>query len=172
MTMLLNVGFWPHFDESRSFDESRRNLWIVWRCSFLFCEFCSCCLSFRLSVCLSFCSVCLFVILCFTFLSFCLSVSLYLSVFCFRFPLKCKSDFIVAFALIIIIMYIYHALINALSAHMIHINLNMIFYTHVEHSPTKNNLHKVLYKTKNKNALQKRTTNTHTLTVAETRYWY
>ena len=38
---------------------------------------------------------------------------------------------------IIIIMYIYHALINILSAHMIHINLNMIFYTHVEHSPTK-----------------------------------
>ena len=34
-------------------------------------------------------------------------------------------------------MYIYHALINALSAHMIHINLNMIFYTHVEHSDTK-----------------------------------
>ena len=39
--------------------------------------------------------------------------------------------------IIIIIMYIYHALINALSVHMIHINLNMIFYTHVEHSPTK-----------------------------------
>ena len=39
--------------------------------------------------------------------------------------------------IIIIIMYIYHALINTLSAHMIHINLNMIFYTHVEHSPTK-----------------------------------
>ena len=39
--------------------------------------------------------------------------------------------------LIIIIMYIYHALINALSTHMIHINLNMIFYTHIEHSPTK-----------------------------------
>ena len=39
--------------------------------------------------------------------------------------------------LIIIIMYIYHALINPLSAHMIHINLNMIFYIHVEHSPTK-----------------------------------
>ena len=36
---------------------------------------------------------------------------------------------------IIIIMYIYHALINALSAHMIHINLNIIFYTRVEHSP-------------------------------------
>ena len=39
--------------------------------------------------------------------------------------------------IIIIIMYIYLALINSLSAHMIHINLNMIFYTHVEHSPTK-----------------------------------
>ena len=36
----------------------------------------------------------------------------------------------------VIINHIYHALINALSAHMIHINLNMIFYTHVEHSPT------------------------------------
>ena len=36
-------------------------------------------------------------------------------------------------------MYIYHALIKALSSHMIHINLNMILYTrtHVEHSPTK-----------------------------------
>ena len=42
-------------------------------------------------------------------------------------------------------MYIYHALINALSAHIIHINLNMIFYTHVEHIPIKNNLHEVLY---------------------------
>ena len=39
--------------------------------------------------------------------------------------------------IIIIIMYIYHALINALSAHVIHINLNMIFYTHVKHCPTK-----------------------------------
>ena len=28
-----------------------------------------------------------------------------------------------------LIMYIWHALINALSTHMIHINLNMIFYT-------------------------------------------
>ena len=37
----------------------------------------------------------------------------------------------------IIIMYIYHALVNALSAHMIHINLNMIFCTRVDHSPTK-----------------------------------
>ena len=38
--------------------------------------------------------------------------------------------------MIIIIMYIYHALINALSAHIIHINLNAMFYTHVEDSPT------------------------------------
>ena len=45
-------------------------------------------------------------------------------------------------------MYIYHALINALSAHMIDINLNMIFYTHVEHSPTKTIYIKVLYETK------------------------
>jgi len=41
-------------------------------------------------------------------------------------------------------MYIYHALINALSAHMIHINLNMKFYTHVK--SYQNNLHKVLLK--------------------------
>ena len=33
-------------------------------------------------------------------------------------------------------MYIYHVLINALSAHMIHVNLNMIFYTHTN-SPRK-----------------------------------
>ena len=33
-------------------------------------------------------------------------------------------------------VYIYQALINAQNAQMIHINLNMIFYTHVEHSPT------------------------------------
>ena len=57
----------------------------------------------------------------------------------------------------VIIMYICHALINGLSAHMIHINLNMIFYTHVEHSPTKTN--DIKYYTKQK---QKRTTNTHT----------
>ena len=39
--------------------------------------------------------------------------------------------------LIIIIMYIYHVLINALSVHMIHINVSTLFYTHIEHSPTK-----------------------------------
>ena len=35
------------------------------------------------------------------------------------------------------IMHIYHALINALGAHMICINLNTVFYAHVELSPTK-----------------------------------
>ena len=73
--------------------------------------------------------------------------------------------------MLIIIMYIYHALIdNAPSAHMIRINLNMIFYTHVEHSPTKTIYIKLFFfKQTNK---QKRTTNTHThtMTVAETGY--
>ena len=66
---------------------------------------------------------------------------------------------------VIIIMYIYHALINTLSAHMIHINLNMIVYTHVEHSPTKT----ICIKYYKKN-FKKRTI--HTLTVAETGYLY
>ena len=66
-------------------------------------------------------------------------------------------------SIIIIIMYIYYALINALSAHMIHINLNMIFYTHVEHSPTKTIYIKYYTKTKTKNALQTNT-RTHALT--------
>ena len=55
---------------------------------------------------------------------------------------------------IIITMYIYHALINAMSIHMIHINLNMIFYTHVENSPTKTVYIKYYTKQKtNKNTL-------------------
>ena len=33
---------------------------------------------------------------------------------------------------VIIIMYIYHALINALSANIIHINLNMVLYTYIK----------------------------------------
>ena len=68
---------------------------------------------------------------------------------------------------IIIIMYIYHALINAMSTHMIHINLNVIFYTHVKHSPTKTIYIKKKINKKNnnnnKNALQTRT-HTHTYT--------
>ena len=58
--------------------------------------------------------------------------------------------------IIIIVMYIYHALINALSAHMTHISLNVIFYTHVEHSPTK-----TVYIKHYKINIKIRTTNTH-----------
>ena len=43
-------------------------------------------------------------------------------------------------------MYIYCVLINTLSAHIIHINLDILYTcTDVEHSPIKNNLHKVFY---------------------------
>ena len=75
--------------------------------------------------------------------------------------------------IIIIIVYIYHVLINALSAHMKHINLNMIFYTHVEHSPTKTIYIKYHTKTPPKPELQTHThmhAHTHTMTVAETGY--
>ena len=66
--------------------------------------------------------------------------------------------------IIIIIMYIYHALINTLSAHMIHINPNMTFCTHAEHSPTKTVYIKYYTTTtKNKN---KRTTNTYTIYIS------
>ena len=44
-------------------------------------------------------------------------------------------------------MYIYHVLINALSAHMIHINLNTIFYTDVGHNPA-NAIYRKYYRKK------------------------
>ena len=82
----------------------------------------------------------------------------------------------VCFILIItiIIMYIYHAVINALSAHIIHINLNMIFYTHIEHSPTKT-IYIKYYTNKTTTTIKTHThtpthTHTHTVTVAETGY--
>ena len=69
------------------------------------------------------------------------------------------------------IMYIYHALINALSAHAIHINLNTIFYTHVEHSPTKTIYIKYYTKTNTEKTHYKHIhTHTHRVTVAETGY--
>ena len=37
----------------------------------------------------------------------------------------------------VVITYVYHALVNTLSAPVICINISMIFYTHAEHSPTK-----------------------------------
>ena len=57
-------------------------------------------------------------------------------------------------------MYIYHALINALSAHIIHINLNTILYTYVEDSPTK-----TIYI---RHYMDPPHTHTHTMTVATT----
>ena len=62
-------------------------------------------------------------------------------------------------------MYIYHVLINTLSAHMIHINLNTIFYTHVEHSPTKTIYIKYYTKKKKKKALQT------TFIKSNSKYW-
>ena len=65
-------------------------------------------------------------------------------------------------------MHIYHALINALSSHMIHINLNMVFYTHVEHSPTKTVY--IKYYTEKQTRAPHTHTHTHNMTVAETGY--
>ena len=48
-----------------------------------------------------------------------------------------RQELLLLLITIILIIYTYHALINALNAHLIHINLNIIFYTHEEHSPTK-----------------------------------
>ena len=65
-------------------------------------------------------------------------------------------------------MFLYHALINALSAHMIHINLNKIFYTHAEHNPTEAiNIKNYMENTHTPTHTH---THTHTLTVAETGY--
>ena len=64
-------------------------------------------------------------------------------------------------------MYIYHALINAMSAHVMHIHLNMIFYTRVEHSPTKI-IYIKYYTNKKQKQKQKSTTNTHTHTHTHT----
>ena len=61
-------------------------------------------------------------------------------------------------------MYIYHALINALSAHMIHMYLNVIFYTHVEHSPTKTIYIKYYLKKQNKTHYKHACAHTHTHT--------
>ena len=60
-------------------------------------------------------------------------------------------------------MYIYHVLINTLSVHTIHFNLNMIFYTYVEHSPTKRIYVKYYMEKTNKHAKHARPhTHTHT----------
>ena len=65
-------------------------------------------------------------------------------------------------------MYIYHALISALSARVIHINLNAIFCTHVEHSPTKAVYIKYYMENKHTNKQTNTHTHTHTRTHAQT----
>ena len=64
--------------------------------------------------------------------------------------------------IVIIIMYIYYALINVLSAHMIP---KYDILTHVEHSPTKTIYIRYTKNNNNKNALN---THTHTHTHART----
>ena len=59
--------------------------------------------------------------------------------------------------IIIIIMYIYHVLISALSTHMIHTNLNIMFYTHVEHGLTKTIYIKYYMEKKNTHTLHTHT---------------
>ena len=56
-------------------------------------------------------------------------------------------------------MHIYHALINTLSTHIIHVNQNAIFCTYVEDSPTK-----TIY---TRHYME---THTHKMTVAEAGY--
>ena len=65
-------------------------------------------------------------------------------------------------------MYSYRVLINALSAHMIHINLNMTFCTHVEHSPTKTIYIKYYLKRKKKERKKAHYQHAHTHTHART----
>ena len=64
-------------------------------------------------------------------------------------------------------MHIYHTLINAMNAHMIRINLNMIPYTHVEQS-YQSNLHKVLYEKMKKNATSSNISDTNLYVQAHT----
>ena len=60
-----------------------------------------------------------------------------------------------------IITYIYHALIDALSTHMMHINVNTIFYLHVEQNPT--HALYILFQAKNSNRIRTiYSTETHT----------
>ena len=66
------------------------------------------------------------------------------------------------YVIMIIVMYIYHALINALNADMIHININTIFYTYVERSPTKTIYIKYYMEKKKSKTKHVHTSHTHT----------
>ena len=63
-------------------------------------------------------------------------------------------------------MYIYHVLINALSANIMYINLNTILYTHIEHSPTKTIYIRYYMETHT----HTHNTHAHTMTIAEIGY--
>jgi len=65
-------------------------------------------------------------------------------------------------------MYTYHALINALSAHITPVNLNTILYTHVEHSPTKTIYTKYMETCTHAHMHVRTHTQTHTHTHAQT----
>ena len=64
---------------------------------------------------------------------------------------------------LIIIMYLYHAFINTLSAHMIRINRNTIFYTHVEHLPKQSTICIIWKHTHAHTHAHTKHTHTHTL---------
>ena len=88
---------------------------------------------------------------------------------------KCTTGKEWSETLILIIMYIYYALVNALSAHIIYINLNTIFYTYVEDSPTKTiyiwkNTHTHTHTHARTHARTRARTHAHTMTVAEAGY--
>ena len=80
---------------------------------------------------------------------------------------SCQSPVVPGGGNEIIIMYIYHALIKALSAHIMHINLNTIFCMYAEDSPTKTVYVRHYVET---HALVHKRKRTHTMTVAETGY--
>ena len=82
-------------------------------------------------------SVCHFSLVSCLSLSLVISIRIRRSLISLRFLLPHQSAIFICILVIIIIMYIYHALVNALSAHMILTNLNMIFHTHIEQSSTK-----------------------------------
>ena len=82
--------------------------------------------------------------------------------------LRSATDTWIFHSPVIIIMYIYHVLINALSAHMIHSNLNTIILYTCRAQFYQNNLHKVLYGITHMHTHMHTRTYTHTHTTHNT----
>ena len=61
---------------------------------------------------------------------------------------------------LMIILDIYFANIDAISGHIMHVNLSTIFYTHAEHSPTKAIYIKILIEVERKKERKKERTTT------------